>query len=274
MSAPPSCRGVETRAPRVSMPTPCASTSRLPGARRIWRSVDRGADLVATAGRRRRCAASRSVVRPGRSGAQAEVPTHAPRRHQPRHRQTYSSIRSPRTRIVMAGRAGHLAQRRLRGDLVPGRPRAGHDVPRPAERGPGRRAVRWSCRPPTGASSARTTAAARWCRALDAPMEMGTSAWVADWTGPGSAPLYVGGGFGTPRSNCSSTSPVPRFTALGFGPAANSRGVLAVAACDISGQRVVVAIAAGARGPGGAWVTDRGPARRRPPLRAGRTGRP
>ena len=37
----------------------------------------------------------------------------------------------------------------------------------------------------------------------------------------------------------------PRFTALGFGPAANSRGVLAVAARDIGGQRVVVAIGRG-----------------------------
>ena len=82
--------------------------------------------------------------------------------------------------------------------------------------------------------------------ALDAPMEMGTSARVAGWTGPGSAPLYVGGGFGTPRSELFLHQPAaPGFTALGFGPAANARGVLAAAARDIDGQRVVVAIGRG-----------------------------
>jgi hypothetical protein len=79
--------------------------------------------------------------------------------------------------------------------------------------------------------------------ALDAPAEMGTAARLTGWTGPGSAPLYVGEGFGEQRSELYLHQLSPsRFTSLGFGQAAKARGVLAVAARDVNGQRVVVAI--------------------------------
>ncbi len=83
--------------------------------------------------------------------------------------------------------------------------------------------------------------------ALDAPMEMGTAARLTGWAGAGSAPLYVGGGFGTERSELYLHELSPsRFTSLGLAKAAKARGVLAVAARDVGGQRVVVAIGRGA----------------------------
>jgi hypothetical protein len=82
------------------------------------------------------------------------------------------------------------------------------------------------------------------------PDEAGTSARLSGFTGAGSAPLYVGVGFGAADSELyvqetAGAASVP----LGFGAASHASGVLAVAARDVGGQRIVVAIGRGA----GVW---------------------
>ena len=75
------------------------------------------------------------------------------------------------------------------------------------------------------------------------PAEGGTSARLSGFTGSGSAPLYVGVGFGAPNSELyvQETAGSP-FVALGFGTRSQAAGVLAVAAREVAGQRVVVVI--------------------------------
>jgi hypothetical protein len=75
------------------------------------------------------------------------------------------------------------------------------------------------------------------------PGDAGTSARLSGFTGTGSAPLYVGVGFGAAGSELyvQETAGGP-FVGLGFATASGASGVLAVAARDVGGQRVVVAI--------------------------------
>ena len=91
-----------------------------------------------------------------------------------------------------------------------------------------------------------TTDGGRTVAALPFPGEADTAARLSGWTGGGTAPLYVGVGFGTPGADVflQETSG-GSFTSLGFGAATGSNGVLAVAARDVGANRIVVAIGRG-----------------------------
>jgi len=91
-----------------------------------------------------------------------------------------------------------------------------------------------------------TTDGGRTVAALPFTQEADTAARLSGWTGVGSAPLYVGVGFGTPGADVFvQETPGAPYASLGFGAATGSNGVLAVAARDVGPDRIVVAIGRG-----------------------------
>ncbi|HEY8092596.1 MAG TPA: hypothetical protein VID93_02405, partial [Acidimicrobiales bacterium] len=160
-----------------------------------------------------------------------------------------------RSRILLAGRAGIWRSTDSGGSWYPvprGLTMTFHGQPATDGTAPGSVVV-----PTSDWNLLGTTDGGRTVTEIPFAEEGGTAARLVGWTGGGSAPLYVGVGFGGSDSELYVQEvPGGTFEALGFGAASHARGVLAVAARDVGGQRVVVAIGRGA----GVWRTvDTGP---------------